>query len=103
LDLTEYIHQTGRAGRDGKQARCILFYLAQDFEIIRHIKKINGDVADIIRESVVADIAEVASYARHAAGAVILNWHRRLRLSNACHPTNDAQRLLLVTTASSWG
>lgn len=62
LDLTDYIQQTGRAGRDGKQARCILFFRAQDFETVRNIK-INPLVPDFIRESVVTDIAEVASYA----------------------------------------
>ena len=62
LDLTEYIQQTGRAGRDGKRARCILFYRAQDFETVRNIK-INRNASEIIRESVAADIAEVASYA----------------------------------------
>ena len=62
LDLTEYIQQTGRAGRDGKPARCILFYRAQDFETVRNIKRYR-DAPDDIRESVVADIAEVASYA----------------------------------------
>ena len=62
LDLTEYIQQTGRAGRDGKRARCILFYRAQDFATVRRIK-IRPDDPDFIRESVEADIAEVASYA----------------------------------------
>lgn len=62
LDLTEYIQQTGRAGRDGKQARCVLFYKAKDFETVRKIK-ITPLVPDFIRESVAADIAEVASYA----------------------------------------
>ena len=62
LDLTEYIQQTGRAGRDGKRAHCVLFYRAQDFESVRRIK-LQQDDSDLVRESVERDIAEVASYA----------------------------------------
>ena len=63
LNLTEYIQQTGRAGRDGKPAKCILFYRAHDFVTVCKIKKISRNTSEIIRESVAADMADVASYA----------------------------------------
>jgi superfamily II DNA/RNA helicase len=62
LDLTEYIQQTGRAGRDGKPAHCILFYRAQDFAIARNIKIQSNATKDVIK-SFEQDVIDLASYA----------------------------------------
>jgi superfamily II DNA/RNA helicase len=62
LDLTEYIQQTGRAGRDGKPAHCILFYRAQDFASARYIK-IQSDATEDVIKSFEQDVIDLASYA----------------------------------------
>jgi superfamily II DNA helicase RecQ len=62
VDLTEYIQQAGRAGRDGKKARCILFFRAQDFAVVRRIKLQSQDCENL-KASVERDISKVHVYA----------------------------------------
>jgi superfamily II DNA/RNA helicase len=62
LDLTEYIQQTGRAGRDGKPAQCVLFYRSHDFTIARKIK-ILSSTDEVVKKSFEQDVIDLASYA----------------------------------------
>ena len=62
LDLTEYIQQTGRAGRDGKAAHCVLFYRAQDFTVARHIK-LQSSTDEAGKKAFEQDVIDLASYA----------------------------------------
>jgi superfamily II DNA helicase RecQ len=62
VDLTEYIQQAGRAGRDGKQACCILFFRAQDFAVVRRIK-LQSNECEKLKESVESEITKVHAYA----------------------------------------
>ena len=62
LDLTEYIQQTGRAGRDGKPAQCVLFYRSHDFAIARKIK-ILSSTDEVVKKSFEQDVIDLASYA----------------------------------------
>lgn len=43
LSLIDYYQQAGRAGRDGKKARCILLYVKSDYDMNRYVIEQNQD------------------------------------------------------------
>jgi superfamily II DNA helicase RecQ len=63
MDLTEYIQQAGRAGRDGKQAHCVLFYRAQDCMAVQRIRSRGyGESTSEIATAIEEDIAKIVTY-----------------------------------------
>lgn len=60
--IHRYFQETGKAGRDGKPARCILFFSYHDVRNIKWVTKKRVDLSSREREATYTDLQQVIDY-----------------------------------------